>query len=138
VQTDEWSLFPRETEGNVYAVNWSLCEDGVVPVGDAFRNARVSMLTKKMGVKVAAGKLEAKNPAYSGKYTVQESGDSISHEEFSEMIAAQQAHLSSGIELFVEDAALGALGAIRNGVRVVTDDAATALIARSLLVSGLR
>ncbi|KAJ1432747.1 hypothetical protein B484DRAFT_394836 [Ochromonadaceae sp. CCMP2298] len=133
-QTDEWSLFPRQCEGNVYAVNWSLCEDGVVPVGDAFRNARVSMLTKKVGGKVTAGKLDASKPAYSGKYSISESGDSISHEEFSELIAAQHQHLSSGIELFVEDAALGALGAIRNGVRVVTDDAATALIARALLM----
>jgi len=134
VQTEEWSLFPREREGNEYAVNWSLCEDGVVPVGDAYRNARLPLLTTKLGAKVQGGKVDAKAPAYSGTFALSEAGDNMSHDAFSELFTAQQDYLSSGIDLFVEDAALGASKSTRNGVRVVTDSPAVALIARSLLI----
>ena len=62
-----------------------------------------------------------------------ESGDGISHEDFSQLFSAQQQYLSS-VPLYVEDAVLGTYNQMRNGVRIVTDDAAVALIARSLLV----
>lgn len=128
------AVFPREREGNVYAVNWSLTEDGVVPVGDAFRNARVPLLTMRLGSKVDNGKVEVAKVAYTGKYALLEAGEGISHGAFSDALAAQQAYMSSGIELFVEDAALCAFAGGRVGVRVVTDSSAVALIARTLLI----
>jgi hypothetical protein len=30
---EDYGVFPREREGNEYAVNWSLANDGVVPTG---------------------------------------------------------------------------------------------------------
>lgn len=129
------SVFPREREGNHYATNWSLTEDGVVPVGDAFRNARVALLTTRLGSKVENGKVEGK-VAYTGKYAMKEAGEEgLSHGSFSDALAEQQAYLSSGVELFVEDAALCAFTGGRVGVRVVTDSSAMALIARTLLIA---
>ncbi len=43
-----WGIFPREREGNKFAVNWSLNEHGVTPVGDAHRNTRAATLEKKL------------------------------------------------------------------------------------------
>ena len=129
------SVFPREREGNHYATNWSLTEDGVVPVGDAFRNARVALLTTRLGSKVENGKVEGK-VAYTGKYVMKEAGEEgLSHVSFSDALAEQQAYLSSGVELFVEDAAICAFTGGRVGVRVVTDSSAMALIARTLLIA---
>lgn len=130
-----FGVFPRETEGNNYAVNWSLTEEGVVPTGDAFRNARLGLLTSRLSAKVADGKVDVKSPAYTGKYEVVEAGDTIGHDEFEALLEVQQSHLSSGIDLFVEDGAICASNAGRLGVRVVTDSAASALIARSMLIS---
>lgn len=130
------TVFPREREGNVYAINWSLTEDGVVPVGDAFRNARVPLLATRLSAKVENGKVDVGSKvAYTGKYNMLEAGEEgLSHGAFSDKLAEQQAYLSSGIELFVEDAALGAFHGSRVGVRVVTDSSAVALIARTLLI----
>lgn len=128
-------VFPREREGNIYSVNWSLTEDGIIPVGDAFRNSRIALLSNRLGVKVENGKVNLTKPKYTGQYTVQESGDGVSHEDFSSIQTAQQSQLSSGADLFVEDAGLGASAEIRVGVRVVSDSPAVALIARTLLVS---
>lgn len=134
-ETEEWSLFPRQREGNIYAHNWSLCEDGVVPEGDAYRNARLPIITTEMRAKINEGKIEQTKPQYFGNYKVNESGDDMSHEIFSELFSAQQQYLSSGINLFVEDAILGSHSQMRNGVRITTSIPAVALIARSLLVS---
>ena len=130
-----FGVFPRENEGNVYSVNWSLTEEGVVPKGDAFRNARLGVLTSRLSAKVADGKVDVKSPVYTGKYEVMEAGDSISHEAFEALLGAQQDYLSSGVDLFVEDGAICASNSGRLGVRVVTDSAASALIARSMLIS---
>ena len=37
-------VFPREQPGLDYDLNWSLCDDGVAPHGDAFRNAPLKVL----------------------------------------------------------------------------------------------
>lgn len=134
VETEEWALFPRQREGNIYDHNWSLCEDGVVPEGDAYRNARLPILTSAVGAKAQGGKVELKAPAYTGKYAVAESGDHIPHEMFSEMFSAQQQLLSSGVNLYVEDAALGGHSQSRNGVRITSAVPAVNLIFRTLLV----
>lgn len=134
IQTDDWFIYPRETEGNNYAVNWSLAEDGVVPVGDAFRNARLPILAKRLGVKSVSNVIETTKPLFYGDYKVLEAGDSISHDDFNELFSSQQEYLSSGIDLFVEDASLGSYNKTKIGVRVVTDDPAFALIFRNLLI----
>lgn len=134
-ETDEWFIFPREEEGNIYMHNWSMVEDGVVPVGKAFRNARLSVITNAMGVKASDTTISASKPSYAGKFAMKESGDNMSHEEFSQLLSAQQQHLSTSANLFVEDAALGVNGSVRQGARIICDDPAVALIARNLLVS---
>lgn len=128
------TTFPREREGNVYAVNWSLTEDGVTPVGDAYRNARVQLLSTRLGAKVEGGKVETAKVTYSGAYKVLEAGEGIAHGAFADLLAEQQKAFSSGGEIFVEDAGLGALSSARVGVRVVTDSSALALAVRSLLI----
>ena len=67
---EEYTTFPREREGNVYAVNWSMTEDGVVPAGDAFRNARVPLLTTRLPKKVDGGAVDLDQPKYTGTYAV--------------------------------------------------------------------
>lgn len=131
---EEYTTFPREREGNVYSVNWSMTEDGVVPSGDAFRNARVPLLTTRLPKKVEGGSVELDQPKYTGTYAVVEAGDSMSHDAFNDLIAAHQAALSSAPELFVEDAGLGAAAASRVGARVITNSPAAALVARTLMV----
>lgn len=127
-------VWPREAEGNIYTDNWSLCEDGVVPTGIMFRNARLPVLTSRLPTKVESGKVVLEKPKYKGAYTSLEAGDGIEHSDFSDALIAQQTYLSSGIDLFVEDAFMGTSASGRVGVRVVTDSPAVALIARTLMV----
>ena len=133
--TSEWFQFPREKEGNIYDVNWSLCEHGVVPKGDAFRNARIPLLTTRLPNKVENGKVTLETPTYTAKYDVLESGDGISINKFGENLTVSQDHLSSGTDLFIEDGGLGALYEVRAGTRVVSANPALALIFKSLLVN---
>jgi hypothetical protein len=134
INGEAWGVFPREREGNVYSVNWSLTEDGVTPIGDAFRNARVEVLESKLGAKIEGGKVSVSKPAYTGKCTVTEAGADITHQEFSSLLTGQQDYLSAGVELFVEDGGLGAASDNRIGVRVVSDSPALAMIARNLVI----
>jgi len=133
--SQDWvDVFPREREGKNYDVNWSLQVDGVAPLSDAFQNARLPVLTTRLPNKVANGKVEVSKPAYTGTYALVEAGDSITHGAFASALKASQEYLSSGVDLFVEDAGLGATAASRVGVRIITDAPAVALIARSLLI----
>ena len=135
VAADEDFLnFPRQAEGNIYDDNWSLCADGVVPAGSLFRNARIPVLTQRLPSKVEGGKIALKNPKYKGQFVSLEAGDGIEHDDFSDSMVDSQKHLSSGIDLFVEDAFLGSFAPSRLGVRVISDSPAVALIVRSLLV----
>jgi hypothetical protein len=134
VETEEWSLFPNEREGNEYMVNWSLTVDGISSAGDGFRNARLPVLTTRLPKKVEGGKVELASPEFVGARKLQEAGATISFEEFEEEFNRQRAYLSSGIDLFIEDRGLGSFAPFRLGARVVTDDAALALIFRTLLV----
>lgn len=130
----DFFTFPRQTEGNIYDDNWSLCADGVVPAGDMFRNARIPVLTQRLPSKVEAGKIALQKPKYKGPFVTLEAGDGIEHDDFSDCMIESQKHLSSGVDLFVEDAFLGSFASSRLGVRVVSDSPAVALIVRSLLV----
>ena len=130
-------VFPREAEGNIYKVNWSLTEDGVTPVGNAYRNPRMSLVMKRLGVKqLDNGKLlTLQSPNISGTYKILEAGDSISHNDFKDFRDAQKSYLSSGVDLFVEDASVGAFSEVRVGVRVISDNPSLSVIFRNLLVS---
>jgi len=128
------SVFPREREGNVYAVNWSLVDHGVVAVGDAFRNASNHTLEHKLGAKVDGGKVTVPAPTFTGKYAVSEAGDEITHSQFSDLLVKQNAFLSAGKDIFVEDASVGSAAHTRMGVRIVTDSPAVAMIARNILI----
>jgi len=129
------NIFPRETEGNVYDVNFSLLNDGVVSTGDSFRNARINLLTSRLSVKPSNGVVNVDSLKLDGKFNLVESGDSMSHEEFASLKTKQDDILSSGADLFVEDASVGASINSRVGARVVTQNAATALAFRKLMVS---
>ena len=128
-------VFPREAEGNIYKVNWSLTEDGVTPVGNAYRNPRLSLATKRLGVKQVDNKLlSLQSPNISGTYKILEAGDTISHNDFKDFRDAQKSYLSSGVDLFVEDASVGAFSEVRVGVRIISDNPSLSLIFRNLLV----
>lgn len=131
--TEEFEIFPNESEGDVYADNWSLCDDGIYSQGKAYRNARLAILTKELGAKKGEPiKIEKLN--YYGKFKLDEAGDSISQQDFTRIAEAQQDHLNSGADIFMEDASLGSYSKTRIGVRVVTLNPAVALIARTLLM----
>lgn len=132
-RTEEWFIWPREWEGNVYAVNWSLNHDGIVPTKHAYRNGRVPILNNRLGYPASATELSPKSPSYFGPYKISEAGEHISHNDFTVLISDTEEHLSA-VELFVEDGALGAFNKLRLGTRVVTKDPAVALIFRNLLV----
>lgn len=133
-ETEEWGLFPREREGNEYSVNWSLAFDGIVSVGDSFHNARLPLLTNRLAGKMVGGKVELTAPDYYGECRTLEAGEGISFDDFDAAFRTQKDYLSSGVELLVEDRGLGSHSSCRLGTRIVTDDAATALIFRNLLM----
>ena len=134
VARETQSVFPREREGNVYAVNWSLAEHGIIAVGDAFRNAHNATLERKLGAKVDGGKVIVQAPAFVGKYEVKEAGDQITHQQFSDLLGTQNDFLSGGGDIFVEDASVCGAAHVRMGVRVVTDSPAVAMVARNMLI----
>jgi hypothetical protein len=134
-ETDEWFVFPREAEGNIYSVNWSLVVDGVTPTKKAYRDARLTLLNSHLPNKPADGKVELNNPIYFGDYKMLEAGGpSLSLESFTGSSEILKEELSSKENLYVEDAALGSYSCVRIGVRIVTENPALALISRSLLV----
>jgi hypothetical protein len=138
-ETDDWFVFPRQREGRVYSVNWSLNEDNVVPTGEnAFHNARLQLLLNRFPNKVPSSSesIEVKSPSFEGSSaTVLEAGDSISHEEFKQLAKDTQSYLSSGMDLFVEDNVVGSHQQYQLGVRVITEDPSIALLARTFMVS---
>jgi len=109
-----------------------LVEDGIAPEGNAFRNARLALLSSHAGLK--DGKVDVSKPGFEGKYSLKESGEGITHDEFKDLEMAQSEALASKPNLFVEDAGLVAHWGVRVGVRVTTNNAAVALIARNLLI----
>jgi hypothetical protein len=131
---DTYSRFPNEEEGNIYDVNWSLVEDGVVSRGKAFKNAKLQTLGTYLPKKIESGKFLLESPIYNGKYVVKEAGDSISLEDFSTLLKMKQDYLSSYKDLFVEDGAFGSFSSFRVGTRLVTDIPALSLIFRSLMI----
>lgn len=133
-ETEEWGLFPNEREGNEYDVNWSLTYDEIISVGDAFHNSRLPILANRLPAKVSGGKVEVPSPVYYGDSKTLEAGESISFSDFENAFKAQKEYLSSGVDLFVEDRGLGSYSPFRLGTRIVTTDAATALIFRNLLI----
>ena len=132
---EDYMRFPRESEGNIYDDNWSVAIDGVITSASLYRNARIPILTQRLKAKVESGKISLENPKYDGAFVSLEAGDGIAHDDFADRLAEQQAHLSTGFDLYVEDALMGSFAASRVGVRVITDSPAAALIARTLLVS---
>lgn len=130
---DEWMPYPRQREGNDYDTNFSITEDGVVPVFDAYRLARLPILLERIPVKVQQGALELPRPGYVGDYTLAEAGDSISHDDFEAHWKETVLAVESG-DFFVEDNGLSASTSSRLGGRVMTDDPALALIVRTLMV----
>lgn len=138
VSHENWILFPREREGNVYSDNWSLVEHGVTPVGSAFKNGRLTFLLSKLPSKVVEGTVEVPTLKYSGVTQIVEAGDSISHEAFSEILLKTQKFFSSGIDLYFEDSAVVATHGARVGVRILSNNPAVSLVARSFMVTFAR
>lgn len=135
IETEEFTVFPFEYEGNDYDVNWSLVDDGVTPTKDAYRNGRIKLLTSRLAEKPSKdGKVTLTKPKYNGAFTIVEAGDGIEHDDFQEILEGQQDKLSDQ-DLFVEDASLGSYRPHRIGTRIVTNEASTALILRTLLMN---
>jgi len=134
VVTNEWFSFPRETEGNIYSVNWSLNVDGVVPIKSAYRNARIPLLTSHLPVKVNDGKIKVDSLTYAGQFNLLEAGDQASMDVFKLQLEEKTSLLSSGVDLFIEDAGLGALSTLRVGTRIISGSVPLSLIFRNLLI----
>lgn len=134
VATEEWTMFPRETEFRNYAVNFSLIQHGITGAEKTYHNARLPVLLQHLQVKAQNNTLDLSRPAYKGAYTVLEAGDGIPHGRFAALLEEQDQHLAELPVYFVEDAALGTSEQGAVGARIVTKDPAMALIARSLMV----
>ncbi len=133
--SEEFNLFPRQHEGNNYDVNWSLTVDGLTPSGDAYRNARAKLLSSRLSAKAENGQVQLNSPAFTGPNKISEAGDEgFSQDAFSNVLNAQQDHLSKVGNLYIEDAGVGAHYKNRVPIRVVTDCPAAALVFRSLMV----
>jgi ATP-dependent phosphoenolpyruvate carboxykinase len=109
--------------------------EGVVPVSNAFRNARLPILTNHLGIKLDTSIINVSSPNLLGSFVIKEAGENISHDEFNDTFTEVKSYLSSGVDLFVEDGSIGTFKKFRVGARVVTANPATALIFRNLLVS---
>lgn len=132
-KTNEWFVFPRESEGNNYSVNWSLVADGISPSKEAFHNARLPLLTSRLPNKASKGTVDDASVKFSGTFNLLEAGDSIKHEKFNESLTETTQKLSSEV-LFVEDNGVVAHADSRLGVRVVTSNPAVALISRYISI----
>ena len=132
-KTNEWFVFPRESEGNNYSVNWSLVADGISPSKEAFHNARLPLLTSRLPNKASKGTVDDASVKFSGSFNLLEAGDSIKHEKFNESLTETTQKLSSEV-LFVEDNGVVAHADSRLGVRVVTSNPAVALISRYISI----
>ena len=135
IETENWFMFPRETEGNIYKVNWSLVGEGVTPTQNAFRNARAALLISHLSAKPSGGKVEVTKPVYSGEYQLQESGDkTLPADTFKDISVELKKNLSFAKNLYVEDAAVGSFSSVRMGVRIVSDYPELVVASRALLV----
>lgn len=106
--------FPRERPGLNYAINWSLCKTGVVPLGQSFRNLKPDDL-KKLG---GSFKTDAPKVVPFDK-------------EIDRDLTAQLG--SEAVTRYIQDSALGALAANEVTCRLVTDSPAVALAFRTLM-----
>jgi len=131
----ETGVFPNEYEGNIYDVNWSVVEDGLVSQNNAFQNARLPLLISKLPKKVEDGKVILDAPLYSKKYNILQSGEHISADEFQNLFDSMETYFYSAKDIFIEDAGLGAYSKVRVGTRVTSLNPALALIMRTLMVS---
>jgi hypothetical protein len=95
----------------------------------------LALLTSKLNAKVQNGIVDVKSPVYIGNYKLVEAGDTMPHDDFADFFDATAARLSNGNNIYVEDVGLGAHNKMRLGTRISTEDAATALIMRKLLVN---
>lgn len=133
---EDFIVFPREYEGNIYMDNWSLTNDGCVPTGNLYRNARLELLTSRLPNKVVDNRISTENLSYQGPFKLLEAGDNITHDNFNKFLQESQEYLSNAADLYMEDGAVIAFHENRIGVRVVSSNPVHALIARSLLVRG--
>lgn len=134
-ETDEFFVFPANVEGDDPMVNWNLAEDGVTNAGLAFRNTPIEKLLKRAGIKDTKNPIEIASLKVKTGSKLFESGDNLDHDEFGENLKQVQNYLSEGVDMFVEDLAVGSHPDFRLGVRVVTRQPEIALAARSVLVS---
>lgn len=129
------TIFGLETDSNNYSVNWSLKQDDVTPVGDAYRNIKKDTLLQTLKVK-ADEKAVEKEVVLQKLKKVAEAGQGVSHEDFESLLSEATNELSNGQTLYIEDASVSTStsSALRTGVRVITQSAPVALTFRNLLV----
>jgi hypothetical protein len=135
----DWIVFPRERQGRDYSLNHSLNRQSIVPIGDAFLNPSVSMLSSKLGIKAGAGggnslKVAGPDPAAPVHPLLEAGTAELSFDAYDDIAEAAQGHLSSGVDIYVADGTAGSYRGARVGVRIITDDPAVCMAARSLLV----
>jgi len=132
LETDDWLVFPREKEGNIYSDNWSLVEHGVTSTENGYKNSRIPLLLSKVQKKVVNNKVE-ENISYSGSYDIKEAGDTLTHEFFEDLLKEHQEYFSHTLDLYFEDAGVVGTNSARVGIRVLTTNPAVALMMKSFL-----
>lgn len=135
----DYIVFPRESAGLSYDLNWSLADDNVTPKGAAFRNAS----TKEL-IMYSSGKLSASKAIDCGGTPVAAAGPfatddfaghiTMSLDDYEAAWEQVCGDLSHSQQLFIEDAAVGATREAQVRLRVISDSAEYALYMRNLLV----
>lgn len=137
-EVKEFMVFPRESEGNDYSVNWSLNLDGIAPIGktNAYRNARMKLLSSHLPSKAVDNVVTIKSNSLFNKNNtdIKEAGDNMTTDDYLELKSSSNEYLSSSGDIFIEDGALGTQSSTRVGTRIVTTNPTVATIARSLLI----
>jgi len=129
----DYVVFPREREGLDYKLNWSLV-DYLIPKGDAFGNIKIETLKRKIGVKSSECLFSSGLSDKVGNFVEAGISDDFGFDDFDEQKSTITKYLSTGVDLFVEDASLGSYRGSSIGVRIVSDDPVFAAISRNILI----
>jgi len=117
-------------------VNWGLVYDGVVPrqPAQAFGNISIESLAKRLGSKGESEVQTSLSHAPVEGLQLLEAGEELDFDGFDAEKERVTEYLSTGIDLYMEDGALGSFRGSTLATRVITDCPQVALLAKNMLV----
>mmetsp|Transcript_9979 Transcript_9979/g.17376 ORF Transcript_9979/g.17376 Transcript_9979/m.17376 type:complete len:465 (-) Transcript_9979:269-1663(-) len=122
-------------------LNWSLCDDGIAPEGDAYRNAPLKKLVSfAVGTLDKAKALNVNRKAFA-QPTVYSTVDGalpgaklLTANQFEKIMKKTQDYFDHASNIFVSDGALGSYGPQEIGMRAIADTSCVGLYYNNVLV----